>query len=124
MGVLLPGGVAAGAVLILQAVRSWRESKLSREESVLVRAQRLIREADARTAQAEQDEAYAEMVADYWRQRSADLEFLMRQSGITVPSLPTLPTKGRTRGATNTQTRARKKLVRQPVVEPEEIETE
>lgn len=95
MGVLLPGGVAAGSVLVLQAVKSWREGRSSREETVLQRWQRVAREETASREIAEQDEAYAIVVADHWRQRSADLEFLMREAGIRVPPRPPVPVRGR-----------------------------
>jgi hypothetical protein len=98
MGVLLPGGVAAGAVMLFQAWKSWREGKRSQEETAIERWQRLVQEAEERRDLAEQDEANAIVIANYWRQRAADLEYAMRSEGITVPPPQPMPTKRRMRG--------------------------
>jgi hypothetical protein len=93
IGVIVPGGAAAGVVLVVQAVASWRQGRTTREETVLQRWQRLTREAEDKAAVAENNEDFAEAVGDYWRQHSAGLEYVMRQHNLPIPARPPLPTK-------------------------------
>lgn len=113
MGVLLPGGIAAGAALVVQAVRSWRDGRNSKEETAIQRWQRLSTEADNRTNVAELDEAYAVEVGRYWQRRAGDLEHLCRSNGIEVPPLADLPERRKVRVTSGTA-RRRKALRRAP----------
>jgi len=84
--------------MLLQAVKSWKEGRQSQEETAIQRWQRLAREAEDQKDIAEQDEAYAIILANYWRQRSADLEYVMRSEGIAIPPPHPMPNKRRMRG--------------------------
>jgi hypothetical protein len=99
IGVLLPGGLAIGLVTLFQAVKSWREGKSSREETAIKRWQQLAVEADKKCKVAENDEAHANDLAEYWRKCYADLEFEVRRTGETaIPLRPPLPEKKTLRG--------------------------
>lgn len=119
MGVLLPGGLAVGAITLVQAYKTWREGRHSREETVIERLQRQLREADKRIEIAEQDEAYAIVVADHWMQRSAELEFRMRENGLTPPPRPPLPVRPKRQGEVVAQTRRRRNRAAAVDEEPE-----
>jgi hypothetical protein len=93
MGVLLPGGVAGALILAAQAVKSWRDGRSSREETVLERWQRLAREAEDDKAIAEHNEEHSKEVADYWRMRCADLTFLARTHKLELPPAHPMPVK-------------------------------
>lgn len=109
IGVLLPGGVAVGVVAIFQGIKSWREGKTTREETVIRRYQRLTRESEQRAKIAEQDEAYAIIIADYWRSCYADLHFEAKQRGLAIPERPQLPEKMKTQVTSSAQTRRRRR---------------
>lgn len=95
IGVIVPGGVAAGILLLVQAYRSYRESRQSREETVLQRWQRLAKEAEAKQKRIQAELDYQDRVGDFWRQRCADLEFEMRSQGMEVPARQPFPQRPR-----------------------------
>jgi hypothetical protein len=105
MGVILPGGLAVGVVTLVNAYKTWRDGRHTREETVLGRLQRQLREADRRIQTAEDDETYATVIADHWMQRSAELEYIMRKNGITPPPRLPLPDRPVRRGASNAPAR-------------------
>jgi hypothetical protein len=100
IGVLLPGGLAVGVVALFQAYKSWQEGRASREETAIKRWQQLAAESDERSKIAEQDEAHAILLAEYWRTCYAELEFEARRQGVQIPDRPVMPVK-KMRGVTS-----------------------
>jgi formyltetrahydrofolate hydrolase len=120
IGVLLPGGIATAMVLIFNAVKSWREGRHTREETVLQYYQRIATEEEDARKIAEQDEAFAIILADYWRQCYADLVYEARKEGLNIPQRPVIPEKKRVRSGT--ETRRKLERSRRPRAPDEDIE--
>jgi hypothetical protein len=114
IGVLLPGGLAIGLVTLFQAVKSWREGKTSREETAIKQWQRLARAANERSKLAEQDEAFAIILAEYWRTSYAELEFeVRRNTDMEIPERAPIPVK-KVRGTSDVSMRRRRSSPQAP----------
>lgn len=103
VGVIVPGGVAAGILLLVQAYTSWRQTRHQKEETVLQRYQRLIREAEGKLARAERELEHQEAMSDHWRLAYAKLAYRATEAGIELPPRSREPQRltGPTRVARN-----------------------
>ena len=85
VGLLLPGGVTAILVLFVNGMRAYFDSRSRKEETVLKRWQNIADRQDTDRAEVEEERDYYKELAEYWRGRCGDHEYLMRGSGMTVP---------------------------------------
>lgn len=102
ISVLFSGGIAAAITVLVNAYRFWKEAKQKQEETILGRWKDELRRSSERLAEEEQESEYQEQCAIYWRSRTADVEFLLRQSGIQVPNAAPMPVRARHHGVPST----------------------
>lgn len=89
--ILLPGGVAVVLTLAFNAVKSWRESKDKREETLLGRWYKELGRAEDTRRELAAELDFRERCEDYWRKRAAMLEFQLIRAGVDVPPAPPEP---------------------------------
>lgn len=91
---ILGGGLVGTLTALFNGYKSLKDGARSREKGTI---EELVQQ--RRDAVKERDEEFAEKTfafdqRDYWRIRSADLEFLLRKNGIEVPKRDPEPTRG------------------------------
>lgn len=93
MKLLIVCSGTSGLLLIVRAYRMLAELNMRKGDIHIARWQRLFEYTDEQLAESENDREYSEALADYYRARSADLEFICRSEGYRVPEARPLPVK-------------------------------
>lgn len=95
LGVVLPGGLAVAAVMLVQAWNTWKESRGKREETILSRWQKELARVETSNSQLKEENDYLELLVDHWRVHSAALEYALRicPNGHPIPDVKPLPAR-------------------------------
>lgn len=93
IGGLLPGGLAVALLMIIQAYTNWKEARRKNEETILSRWQREVKRLEKKVERDAKEKEYMEQCIDFWRNRSADLEYNLRINNVAVPPMGPMPAR-------------------------------
>lgn len=102
ISVLFSGGVAAAITVLVNAYRLWKDAKQKQEETILGRWKEELKRSGEKLRHEEYESEYQERLADYYKARTADLEFYLRQQGIALPPVSPPPVRSRKHGVPST----------------------